>query len=299
MFWFGIVCLNKFFFGDLVDGVSEFMGKSILITGCSSGIGFCVAKGLKDRGYQTLATCRRDEDVERLKELGFDSFKLDLADSSSIKKAVAQTIQKTGGRLFALFNNGAYGMAGAVEDLSRDAIREQFEVNLFGTMELTNLLIPVMRKHFEGRIIQNSSVLGLVSLPYRGAYNASKFALEGLTDAMRLELSDSGIYVSLIESGPILSNFRKNVYKAFNRHIDPSKSVHAEIYKTLEHRLTREGAIQKGTLPPEAVLKKVIHALESDSPKIRYYVTIHTHIAAILKRALPFGMLDWVIKREG
>ncbi len=275
------------------------MGKSILITGCSSGIGFCVAKGLKERGYQTLATCRRDEDVERLKELGLDSFKLDLADSASIKKAASQTIQKTGGKLFALFNNGAYGMAGAVEDLSRDAIREQFEVNLFGTMELTNLLIPVMRKNFEGRIIQTSSVLGLVSLPYRGAYNASKFALEGLTDAMRLELDGSGIYVSLIEPGPIISKFRENVYKAFKRHIDPSKSVHAEIYKTLEFRLTQKGAIQKGTLPPEAVLKKVIHALESDSPKIRYYVTIHTHVAAILKRVLPFGMLDWVIKREG
>jgi NAD(P)-dependent dehydrogenase (short-subunit alcohol dehydrogenase family) len=189
--------------------------KTILITGCSSGIGLHVATRLKADGYRVFATARKAKDVEKLTALGFEAHLLDLDSSESIQQAVAWVLSSTQGQLYALFNNGAYGQPGAVEDLTRDVLRQQFETNLFGWLELTNLLIPVMRKQGTGRIIQNSSVLGLITLKYRGAYNASKFALEGLTDTLRQELHGSGIHVSLVEPGPITSAFRENAYAMF------------------------------------------------------------------------------------
>ncbi|MFV2059239.1 MAG: SDR family oxidoreductase [Gammaproteobacteria bacterium] len=266
--------------------------KTILITGCSSGIGICVANGLKDRGHHVIATARRKEDVTRLQLNGFDAYHLDLRDSLSIQNAVKETLYCTKGRLDVLFNNGAYGQAGAVEDLSRDALREQFETNLFGWHELTNLILPVMRKQGHGRIIQNSSVLGFVSLPYRGAYNASKYALEGLSDTLRQELRGSNIHLSLIEPGPIKSKFRENALNAFNRHIDVDKSAHKIKYKILLERLGKKGSASVFTLTPEAVLKKVIHAIEHPKPKIRYYVTFPTYLFGFLKRVLSQRILD-------
>ncbi len=267
-------------------------GKSVLITGCSSGIGSCVAKGLKERGYRVFATARKMEDVERLHAEGFESLQLDLDDSNSIQNAVDQVTKATNGQLYALFNNGAYGQPGAVEDLNRATLRAQFETNLFGTVELTNRIIPLMRAQGRGRIIQNSSVLGLVVLPYRGAYNASKFALEAITDTLRLELHGSGVFLSLIEPGPIESRFRNNAFKAYQRNIDKAQSVHREHYEVTEARLTKEGPAVPFTLPPEAVLKQVIHALESTRPKVRYYVTLPTYLLATLRRLLPFRLLD-------
>ena len=178
-------------------------GKSVLITGCSSGIGEATAHRLAERGYQVFATARKPEDVARVNRAGLNSLPLDLCDPASIADAVEQVLEQTGGRLYALFNNGAYSQPGAVEDLETRVLRTQFETNLFGWHDLTRRLIPVMRRQGEGRIIQNSSVLGFVSLRYRGAYNASKYALEGLSDTLRLELDGSGIHVSLIEPGPI------------------------------------------------------------------------------------------------
>ena len=192
-------------------------GGSILITGCSSGIGFQVAQGLRARGWRVFATARQPADVTRLQADGLESLALDLRDSASIQTAVTAVLERTGGRLDALFNNGAYGQPGAVEDLSREALREQFETNLFGTLELTNRLIPVMRRQGGGRILFNSSVLGLVAFPYRVAYVASKFALEGLADTLRLELTGTGIHICLIEPGPILSRFRDNAHAAYRQ----------------------------------------------------------------------------------
>lgn len=269
--------------------------KPILISGCSSGIGHCVAHGLKQRGYRVFATARKSEDVEKLKEEGLESYRLDLADSASIEQGVKAVLERTGGELFALFNNGAYGQPGAVEDLRRDVLRAQFETNLFGTQELTNRIIPVMRRQGYGRIIHNSSVLGLVALPYRGAYNASKFALEGLTDTLRLELHGSGIQVSLIEPGPIESRFRANAYAMFKKNIDRENSAHRDYYQGVEKRLTQKGHAQPFTLPPEAVLKKVIHALESQRPKRRYYVTFPTHLFGVARRILPVSLLDKIL----
>jgi NAD(P)-dependent dehydrogenase (short-subunit alcohol dehydrogenase family) len=271
--------------------------KTILITGCSSGIGYDAAITLKNRGYNVIATARKPEDVARLSEQGFTSLQLDLADSQSIQQAVTQMLELTDGRCDALFNNGAFGQAGAVEDLSRDVLRYQFETNLFGTHELTNLLLPVMRRQGQGRIIYNSSVLGLVAMRYRGAYNASKFALEGLADTLRLELHGTNIHISLIEPGPILTNFRQNSLALYKKNIDAEHSVHKESYTAMEERLEKEGAAATFTLPASAVTVKVIHALEAKRPKIRYYVTFPTYLFATLKRILPVCWLDNLLRK--
>jgi len=271
--------------------------KSILITGCSTGIGRCAAEKLKQRGYRVFATARKQEDVAQLINDGIESVQLDLANSASIHSAVELILHKSGGELFALFNNGAYGQTGAVEDLTRDALREQFETNVFGTHELTNLVIPVMRRQGGGRIIQNSSVLGFVALKYRGAYNASKYAMEGLTDTMRMELKGSGIYVSLIEPGPIETHFRKNAYAAYKRNINTENSYHKAIYELMEQRLQTEGPVVPFTLDPEAVVKKLIQALESKRPKARYYVTLPTYLFGYLKRLLPVNILDRILEK--
>ncbi len=275
------------------------MNQTILITGCSSGIGLCVARGLKARGYRVVATARKAADVARLADEGFVALQLDLDDSGSIRAAVAETIAAAPDGIYGLFNNGAWGLPGAVEDLSRDALRAQFETNLFGTMELTNLVVAHMRERGGGRIVHNSSVLGLVAFPYRGAYNASKFALEGITDTQRMELHDTGIHISLIEPGPIESRFRDNAYKAYQRWIDKEHSVHRTQYEAMERRLLKEGPAAPFTLPPEAVLEKVVHALESRRPKLRYYVTVPTKVFGVLRRLLPGRWLDAVLVKAG
>jgi NAD(P)-dependent dehydrogenase (short-subunit alcohol dehydrogenase family) len=273
------------------------LSKTLLITGCSSGIGYTTAIELKNRGHNVIASARKPEDVSRLTQEGFAAIQLDLADSQSIQQAVSQAIDLTDGKIDALFNNGAFGQPGAVEDLTRDVLRFQFETNLFGTHELTNLLIPLMRRQGHGRIIYNSSVLGLVAMRYRGAYNASKFALEGLADTLRLELHGTNIHISLIEPGPIVSEFRKNSYALYKKNIDPTHSFHKETYKAMEARLQKEGAAVPFTLPAKAVANKVIHALEAKKPKMRYYVTFPTYLFAFLKRILPMYWLDPLLRK--
>ncbi len=269
---------------------------AILITGCSSGIGHHVAHALARRGYRVFASARRKEDVERLRAEGLDeALQLDLDDSASIHAAVFRVLERTGGRLYGLFNNGAYGQPGAVEDLGREVLRAQLETNLLGTHELTCAVLPVMRRQGEGRIIQNSSVLGFAAMPYRGAYNCSKFALEGLTDTLRLELAGTGIHVSLIEPGPIRSRFRENAWRKFQENIDMERSPHRQRYLNLIERLKKEGDAAPFTLGPEAVLKRVIHALESPRPKPRYYVTFPTYLFGFLRRVLSTRALDRVL----
>lgn len=274
---------------------SSFKQRTVLITGCSSGIGYCVAHGLQKRGYNVIASARKTEDVTTLQNEGLQCIQLDLDDNDSIDEAVKEALRLGNDNLYALFNNGAYGQPGAVEDLSREVLRQQFETNLFGTVELTNKLLPYMRQQGYGRIIQNSSVLGLITMRYRGAYNASKFAMEGLTDTLRQELDDTDIHVSLIEPGPIQSRFRANAFAAYKKNIDSENSAHRDIYKKIEQRLQKQGKAAPFTLPPEAVLKKVIHALESRRPKPRYYVTVPTYLFAIARRLLGTRILDWIL----
>lgn len=271
--------------------------RTILVTGCSSGIGRSVALGLKQRGYQVFATARTSRDLDSLGAAGLVPVRLELNDSVSIRNAVAEVLHATNGQLTALFNNAGYSQPGAVEDLSREVLRQQFETNLFGSHELTRRVIRVMRQQGYGRIIQNSSVLGLIALPYRGAYIASKYALEGLTDTLRMELHGSGIHVSLVEPGPIRSNFRKNALAMLHKNIDLEHSAHSKRYAGQLARLGKEGDAAPFTLPPEAVLDKVLHALEARRPQLRYYVTIPTYLFGTLRRLLSTGALDRILRR--
>ena len=270
--------------------------RAVLITGCSSGIGKRVAVGLDARGYRVFASARSESDVTRLGEEGFEAVRLDLRDTASIREALDTVLARTGGKLYGLFNNGGYGQPGAVEDVPTDVLRAQFETNFFGWHELTCRVLPIMRRQGYGRIIQNSSVLGFVALKWRGAYNASKFALEGLTDTLRMELRGSGIHVSLIEPGPIESRFRENAYEAFKENIDAENSPHREAYRRVEARLATGDKPQPFTLSGEAVLEKVVHALESRRPKPRYYVTVPTYALGILRRILPTRWLDMALR---
>jgi len=270
---------------------------TVLITGCSSGIGLCVAEGLRAKGYRVIATARKHADVSMLKQRGFESLQLDVTDEDSMDKAMHTLLNRTGGKLYALFNNGAYGQTGALEDISTEVLREQFNTNVFGWHSLTRRVIPIMREQGYGRIIQNSSVLGFIALPFRGPYNASKFAIEGLSDTLRLELAGSNIFVSLIEPGPIRSRFRDNALHHFEKNIDAENSVHHEKYIAMKNRLKKKGDATSFTLPPEAVLKRVIHALESGSPQPRYYVTFPTYLFGTLRRLLSFRWLDKLVLR--
>jgi len=271
--------------------------KTVFITGCSTGIGYTTAVELKKRGYRVICSARQQADVSRLQQQGFEALQLDLAESSSIQQAVKQLITLTDGKIDGLFNNGAFGQPGAVEDLSREVLRNQFETNFFGTHELTNLIIPLMRKQGHGRILYNSSILGFVAMKYRGAYNASKFALEGLVDTLRIELHGTNIQLCLIEPGPITSQFRKNAFALYKKNIKPELSAHQQTYKAMEERLQKEGPAAPFTLPAEAVAEKVIHALESKRPKIRYYVTFPTYLFGFLKRILPMAWLDILLRK--
>lgn len=271
--------------------------RSILITGCSSGIGLDAARTLAARGWRVLATCRRAEDCERLAAEGLESFPLDLADAASVAAGAAEALVLTDGRLEAVFNNGAYACPGAVEDLPRQALREIFETNLFGQVDLTNRLLPAMRAAGRGRVVMNSSVLGFVTAPWRGAYVATKFALEGITDTLRLELHGSGVHVVLIEPGPIGTAFRRNAIPHFERHVDWRASPHRDAYEqTLMKRLYAPDGPDRFELPASAVTVRLVAALESRRPRARYRVTVPAHAAAVMRRLLPTALLDRVLR---
>lgn len=267
--------------------------KSILITGCSSGIGYDAAHTLAKRGWRVFATCRKEEDCERLRGEGLESLQLDHADAASMDAAVAEVLSRTGGRLDALFNNGAYAIPGAVEDLPTDALRTIFETNFFGYHHLTRLILPVMRKQGHGRVIHNSSVLGFAAMPWRGAYVATKFALEGLMDTLRLEMRGMPIDIILIEPGPVTTKIRENAQPHFERWIDWENSPRRNLYAKLRERLYDDsGELDTFELPPSSVTKKLIHALEHPKPKPRYYVTTATYIAGVGRRLLSTRMGD-------
>lgn len=275
--------------------------RSVLITGCSTGIGLVTAQVLQQHGYQVLTTARHPKDIDRLRRTGFECRFMDYAQEQSVSETVQWAYELGKGKLYGLFNNGAYGQPGAVEDLTRDVLREQFESNFFGWHQMTCEVLARMREVNEGRIIHNSSVLGLVAMKFRGAYNASKFALEGLTDTMRLELRGSNIHVVLVEPGPIYSEFRNNAYAAFKKNIKPFGSFHAKTYEQLESRLATTGtdADSTFTLGPEAVAKKVLKALEHPNPAARYPVTFPTYLFSYLRAFLPTKMLDALLNKAG
>jgi len=270
----------------------------ILITGCSSGIGLDAARTLRGRGWRVFASCRRESDCARLLEEGLESPRIDYQDEASIESGLGEVLEATGGRIDALFNNGAFGCPGLIEDLPRGALREIFEANVFGWHDLTRQVIPAMRAQGHGRIVQNSSVLGLVAIGWRGAYVSTKFAIEGLTDTLRIEMRGTGIHVSLIEPGPITSKIRENARAPFERWLDWENSVRADYYRdTLRPRLYGDYSKDRFELPPDAVTQKLIHALGSPRPRARYYVTTPTYLMGSLRRVLPTRALDWIIAK--
>ena len=270
----------------------------VVVTGCSSGIGLCVANGLAQRGFNVIATVRAAKQGERLAlGAGGHVVLMDLAESASVQAAAAEILALSGGHLYALFNNAAYGQPGAVEDLTRAVLREQFEANVFGTHELTRALLPALLAQPEARIVQNSSVLGFIGMPMRGAYVASKFALEGLSDTLRMELSETSVKLSIIEPGPISSDFRKNALRALQANVDFEASRHGWRYRAALERLQKAGPASRHTLGPEAVLNAVLHALEHSRPKLRYRITTPTHIMAILVRIFPAAWRDRILLR--
>lgn len=265
--------------------------RTILITGCSSGIGEACALGMKARGWRVFATARKPEDIKRLEAQGLEVFYLDYRETDSIAAVAGEVLKRTGGTLDALFNNGAYGQPGAVEDVPVGALRAIFEANLFGWHDLTCRILPAMRKRGEGRIVNCSSCLGLVSLKYRGAYNATKFALEALSDAMRQELHGTGIHVALIEPGPVATRFGEHALAAYRANIDLENSAHAEIYRKRVKAMENETP-NRWRVGPEAILEKLVHAVESPRPKTHYFVTVPTWILEIARRLLPAKLRD-------
>jgi len=271
------------------------MKKTILITGCSSGIGYDTAHYLHKNGYKVFASARKAEDVKQLQDEGLETYLLDVTQKQSITDTLAAILEKTDGKLYAVFNNAGYGQPGAVEDIPTEVLKEQFETNLFGLHEMTRQIMPIMRAQGYGRIIQHSSVLGLISLRFRGAYNASKYAIEGLCDTLRLELENDDIYVSTINTGPVHSDFRKNATKKFYEHIEGKKTVFEEEYK--KELIPQEELKTKDpfTRESDVVIKNILHALEAKKPQAHYYNTSATHILGTLKRILPAKWLDKIL----
>ncbi|MEN9895532.1 MAG: hypothetical protein RIR97_1384 [Pseudomonadota bacterium] len=272
---------------------------AIIITGCSSGIGAYCAHALKKDGWRVFATVRNDSDRADLESAGIETFLMDYTDHASISALVNEVSARTGGTLDALFNNGAYGQAGAVEDLPTEALRAQFETNVFGWHELTRQIIPIMRRQGHGRIVQCSSILGVVPYRWRGAYNASKFALEGLSLTLRMELAGSGIHVSLIEPGPITSKFISNCIPHIEAHIDMEHSVHRAEYVRQMNRLRGTSGPASGKLEPDAVYAVLKHALLSPRPKPHYPVTRPAKQGMLLKKILPAALFYAIIGKMG
>lgn len=273
------------------------MTRSILITGCSSGIGLDAVRTMKARGWRVIATARKVEDIDRLKsEEGVEVLHLELADPKSIAACADAALAMTGGKLDALFSNAAHGQPGAVEDLTPDLLRYQIEVNLIGTHDLTRRLIPSMRANGSGRIVQCSSILGFVAVSYRGAYCASKHALEGLTNALRMELEGTGIKVTMIEPGPIRSRFVETAMNNLIANIDIENSPHRDLYRARIEGM-KAGGKSFFKLEPSAVSKRLIHALESQRPRRRYYVTTPTYLAAVFQRVMPPFAAEYFAKK--
>ena len=268
---------------------------TILITGCSSGIGYDTAKQLHQQGWRVFASCRRAEDVARLQSEGLaDTLLLDVTDSAQIEAAFAHLLAQTGGRLDALFCNAGYGQVGAVEDIPRIALHQQFNTNVFGTWECITHAMTIFRRQGRGRVLVNSSILGFAAMPWRGAYNSSKFALEGLADTLRHETHGSAIFVSLIEPGPIATRFRPNALEKFKQYIDIDKSVHAESYRAQLARLATEGDAAPFTMSSPDCAAVCVKALLAERPKARYRITLPTQVFWYLKRLLPTRWLDAV-----
>jgi short-subunit dehydrogenase len=283
----------------MIARAAEVKERRALVTGCSSGIGLAAALTLHQRGWTVIPTARRDADLDMLRGHGLEPIRLDLADSTSVQAAAEEVLVHWHGHIGAIINNAGFGQPGALEDLSREAMRYQFEVNVLGLQELTNRFIPIFRRQGYGRIVNISSVLGRVSLPSMGIYSASKFAVEAISDALRVELRGSGIAVSVIEPGPIATAFGANAVRVGTQNLAPERSVFGEVYRRQlldpQKRGRREDRFRRS---PEVVAKAILHALTSPRPRTRYKVTVPAYAGALAARVAPDRFLDWLMWRR-
>lgn len=267
---------------------------NIVITGCSTGIGLETANYLKDKFITVYPTARYEKDVQMLKDLGFEhAMQLDVTKPEMIETVIEKVLELEG-HIDVWFNNAGYGQPGAIEDITTTTLREQFETNVFGLHECTRQIIPVMRKQGHGKIIQHSSVLGIISLFGRGAYNASKYAVEGLTDTLRLELKDTRIYPVLLNTGPIASHFRQTAVKKLEENVDMEHSVFKDKYHASIKGIGKKVPFKEEAVSVARVVHKIILA---DKPKPRYYITKATYLLGYLKRILSTGLLDQILKK--
>jgi NAD(P)-dependent dehydrogenase (short-subunit alcohol dehydrogenase family) len=266
--------------------------RCVLVTGCSSGIGLATAEVLQYRGWHVIPTARHDTDLAMLAEKGFKPVRLDLADTASVEACAREAIALSEGGIGALVNNAGVAQYGAVEDLTRAALERQFAVNTIGVQDLTNRLIPHFREHGKGRIVNVSSVYGRVTAPMVGAYCASKYAMEALSDAMRVELRPENIAVVLIEPGPILSAFRNKSADHSTANIDMEQGRYGERYRCRMERAKQPQRKDFFTKPPETVAVKIARALEAKRPGSRYCVTVPAYAGAFLRRFAPDILLD-------
>lgn len=272
--------------------------KTVLVTGCSSGIGAATARVLRDAGWTVYPTARKEEDLAALKADGFDAVRLDLADEASVACAAAEFLEKCGGRPGALVNNAGYCQAGALEDLGRAALRAQFEANVLGPQQLIRAVLPAMKACGAGRIVTVSSVFGRIASPLVGAYCASKYAVEALGDTLRIELSGTGVWASLVEPGAVLSRFRKNAAEALAANTEAGGDFEGMYEREVERRRRQVKKRDFFTRPPEEVAAKIRHALESPRPWRRYRVTPAAWLVEVAVRVLPQALTDVILSRH-
>jgi NAD(P)-dependent dehydrogenase (short-subunit alcohol dehydrogenase family) len=266
----------------------------LLITGCSSGIGRATALEAARRGHLVFASARDPRTIRDLEGQGsIRALRLDIQDSASCVEAVRRVLQEAG-RVDALVNNAGFAQYGAIEDVSIERWQQQFDVNVFGTVRMTQAALPAMREARGGTIVNMSSVAGKLSIPFAAPYCSTKHALEAISDALRVEVSPFGIRVVVIEPGPIVTKFEERARKE----VDPilkGKGPYSPFYGEAERAM--DGDFRRGELPAEAVARVVLRAVEARRPKIRYQVTAMSRTVIPLRRLLPDRYFDRQMKK--
>ncbi|MHB9144984.1 MAG: SDR family oxidoreductase [Symbiobacteriia bacterium] len=261
----------------------------VLITGCSSGIGRDLARRLGDAGYRVVATARRPESLKDLKATF--TLPLDVQDAAAVTRTVEQVITAFG-RLDVLVNNAGYSQAGALEEVSDEALQQVFDVNLYGPMRLVRAVVPHMRRQRSARIIQVSSIAGRVAMPLSGAYCGTKFALEAMTDSLRLELRQFGIKVVLVEPGAIRTEFERTLRDRAEALFISPDSPYRQLY-TASNNLS--DSLLKSAPGPEVVSAVIQRAIESRHPKARYSMPAGQALQIQIARLLPDTLRDHLL----
>ena len=269
--------------------------EAVLITGCSSGIGHATAELLARDGWTVYATARNSETLADLKALGCRTLPLDVTDEASMSAAVNAVIAAEGA-VGVLINNAGYSQSGAVESVPLDAVRRQFETNVFGLIRMCQLVLPGMRDQQWGRIVNLSSMGGRLTFPGGGLYHASKYAVEALSDALRFEVQGFGVRVIVIEPGLIVTNFGDTAAGSVEQAGGPYADFNRDVARAIED--VYQGPLAKLGAGPDAVAKTIAGALNSEHPKTRYPVTVSAHLMINQRRLMPDRLWDRVMRTQ-